>query len=182
MVGGRWVSTSAAHDYSHHCNGKMAEWLNAPVLKTGNCNRFWGSNPCLSANCRVVKRRTPLEYTPTRLVGAENEIDKWYGLTTKPANLSFIKSLCAGSTPAPTANRRKLIMTRVRWKRGYRVLCLGGEIGRHAGLKILFAATRVRVRFSPEAHNYWYGMPLFNVKGSTWVPSINEGKGQWSDS
>ncbi len=27
----------------------MAEWLNAPVLKTGNCNRFWGSNPCLSA-------------------------------------------------------------------------------------------------------------------------------------
>ena len=30
-------------------NGKMAEWLNAPVLKTGNCNRFWGSNPCLSA-------------------------------------------------------------------------------------------------------------------------------------
>jgi len=33
----------------------------------------------------VVKRRTPLEYTPTRLVGAENEIDKWYGLTTKPA-------------------------------------------------------------------------------------------------
>ena len=44
-----------------------------------------------------------MEYTPTRLVGAENEIDKWYGLTTKPANLSFIKSLCAGSTPAPTA-------------------------------------------------------------------------------
>jgi hypothetical protein len=29
--------------------GEMAEWLNAPVLKTGNCNRFWGSNPCLSA-------------------------------------------------------------------------------------------------------------------------------------
>jgi hypothetical protein len=29
--------------------------------------------------------------------------------------------------------------------------CLGGEIGRHAGLKILFAAMRVRVRFSPEA-------------------------------
>jgi len=21
-------------------NGKLAEWLNAPVLKTGNCNRF----------------------------------------------------------------------------------------------------------------------------------------------
>jgi hypothetical protein len=33
----------------------------------------------------VVKRRTPLVNTPTRLVGAENEIDKWYGLTTKPA-------------------------------------------------------------------------------------------------
>ena len=66
-------------------NGKMAEWLNAPVLKTGNCNRFWGSNPCLSANCRVVKWRTLLVYTPTCLVGAENEIDKWYGLTTKPA-------------------------------------------------------------------------------------------------
>ena len=31
------------------CNGEMAEWFNAPVLKTGNCNRFWGSNPCLSA-------------------------------------------------------------------------------------------------------------------------------------
>ena len=29
--------------------GEMAEWLNAPVLKTGNRNRFWGSNPCLSA-------------------------------------------------------------------------------------------------------------------------------------
>jgi hypothetical protein len=34
--------------------GKMAEWLNAPVLKTGNCNRFWGSNPCLSA--KQIKR------------------------------------------------------------------------------------------------------------------------------
>jgi hypothetical protein len=33
----------------------------------------------------VVKWRTLLVYTPTRLVGAENEIDKWYGLTTKPA-------------------------------------------------------------------------------------------------
>ena len=50
-----------------------------------------------------MKRRTPLEYTPTRLVGAENEIDKWYGLTTKPAMLSFIKSLRASSTLAPTA-------------------------------------------------------------------------------
>ena len=50
-----------------------------------------------------MKRRTPLVNTPTRLVGAENEIDKWYGLTTKPANLSFIKSLCVGSTPTPTA-------------------------------------------------------------------------------
>ena len=50
-----------------------------------------------------MKRRTPQVYTPTRLVGAENEIDKWYGLTTKPAILSFIKSLRASSTLAPTA-------------------------------------------------------------------------------
>ena len=28
----------------------------------------------------------------------------------------------------------------------------GGGIGRHAGLKILFAATRVRVQFPPGAH------------------------------
>ena len=50
-----------------------------------------------------MKRRTPQVYTPTRLVGAENEIDKWYGLTTKPAILSFIKSLRASSILAPTA-------------------------------------------------------------------------------
>ena len=50
-----------------------------------------------------MKRRTPLGYTPSRLEGAENEIDKWYGLTTKPAYLPFIESLRVGSTPTPTA-------------------------------------------------------------------------------
>ena len=30
----------------------------------------------INKKCRVVKRRTPLEYTPLRLRGAENEIDK----------------------------------------------------------------------------------------------------------
>jgi len=42
--------------------------------------------------------------TPSRLEGAEHEIDKWYGLTTKPAYLPFIESLCTGSSPVPTAN------------------------------------------------------------------------------
>ncbi len=28
----------------------MAEWLNAPVLKTGILKGIWGSNPCFSAN------------------------------------------------------------------------------------------------------------------------------------
>jgi hypothetical protein len=27
----------------------MAEWLNAPVLKTGILKGIWGSNPCFSA-------------------------------------------------------------------------------------------------------------------------------------
>lgn len=26
-------------------NRELAEWLMAPVLKTGKCNSFWGSNP-----------------------------------------------------------------------------------------------------------------------------------------
>ncbi len=41
--------------------------------------------------------------TPSRLEGTDHEIDKWYGLTTKPAYLPFIESLCVGSTPTPTA-------------------------------------------------------------------------------
>ena len=41
--------------------------------------------------------------TPSRLEGAENEIDEWYGLTTKPAYLPFIESLRTGSSPVPTA-------------------------------------------------------------------------------
>ncbi len=39
-----------------------------------------------------------------------------------------------------------------------RVFCPGGGTGRHAGLKILFAATRVRVRFPSGAlrpSNFW---------------------------
>jgi hypothetical protein len=50
-----------------------------------------------------VKGYRGLADTPTRLVGAEYEIDKWYGLTTEHANLSFIESLRVGSTPTPTA-------------------------------------------------------------------------------
>ncbi|MEY2639506.1 MAG: hypothetical protein RIR90_988 [Bacteroidota bacterium] len=37
------------------------------------------------------------------------------------------------------------------WGRKYRV-CPGGGIGRHAGLKILFAEKRVRVQVPPGAH------------------------------
>ncbi len=29
--------------------GEMAEWLNAPVLKTGILKGIWGSNPSLTA-------------------------------------------------------------------------------------------------------------------------------------
>ena len=70
---------------------REAQWRDGRAVECTSLENWhtvtgiWGSNPCLSANCRVVKRRTPLVYTPTRLVGAENEIDKWYGLTTKPA-------------------------------------------------------------------------------------------------
>ena len=41
--------------------------------------------------------------TPTRLVGAEYEIGKEYGLTTKPANLFFTESQHEGSIPSLTA-------------------------------------------------------------------------------
>ena len=33
----------------------MAEWLNAPVLKTGILKGIWGSNPCFSAHCKVLE-------------------------------------------------------------------------------------------------------------------------------
>ena len=33
----------------YFCSGELAEWSNAAVLKTVNCNRFRGSNPLLSA-------------------------------------------------------------------------------------------------------------------------------------
>lgn len=35
--------------YYNFVLGEMAEWSNAAVLKTVNCNRFGGSNPSLSA-------------------------------------------------------------------------------------------------------------------------------------
>ena len=35
--------------------GEMAEWLNAPVLKTGILKGIWGSNPCFSAHCGVLE-------------------------------------------------------------------------------------------------------------------------------
>jgi hypothetical protein len=41
--------------------------------------------------------------TPARLAGADMEIDKRYGLTTKPANLPFIESLHEGSNPSSIA-------------------------------------------------------------------------------
>ena len=52
--------------------GEMAEWLNAPVLKTGILKGIWGSNPCFSANCKVMK----LADVPSCLEGDENEIGK----------------------------------------------------------------------------------------------------------
>ena len=33
--------------------GEMAEWLNAPVLKTGILKGIWGSNPCFSAKINL---------------------------------------------------------------------------------------------------------------------------------
>jgi hypothetical protein len=51
----------------------------------------------------VVEGYRGLADTPSRLEGAEHEIDKWYGLTTKPAYLPFIESLRTGSIPVPTA-------------------------------------------------------------------------------
>ena len=45
-----------------------------------------------------------MEYTAPRLGAAENETDKYYGLTTKPAMLLLIESLHAGSNPALSAN------------------------------------------------------------------------------
>ncbi len=35
--------------------GEMAEWSNAAVLKTVDCNRSWGSNPYFSAKSIKVK-------------------------------------------------------------------------------------------------------------------------------
>jgi hypothetical protein len=67
----------------------------------------------------VVKRRTPLVNTPTRLVGAENEIDKWYGLTTKPAYF------------------------------------------------VIYQIAACWFDSNPYSNIYYYGMSLFNIKGST---------------
>src|SRR5690606_11413493 len=36
--------------------GELAEWSNAAVLKTVNCNRFGGSNPSLSARKSFIER------------------------------------------------------------------------------------------------------------------------------
>ena len=35
--------------YETHTTGEMAEWSNAAVLKTVDCNRSGGSNPSFSA-------------------------------------------------------------------------------------------------------------------------------------
>ncbi len=50
--------------------GEMAEWLNAPVLKTGILKGIWGSNPCFSAHCKVLE----LADKPSCLGGGEHEI------------------------------------------------------------------------------------------------------------
>ena len=49
----------------------MAEWLNAPVLKTGIPKGIWGSNPCFSAYCSVMK----LADIPSCLGGGEHLIN-----------------------------------------------------------------------------------------------------------
>ena len=53
----------------------------------------------------MVKWVAPKADTPARLAGADHKIDKWYGLTTKRANLPFIELLHVGSIPAPTAKK-----------------------------------------------------------------------------
>src|SRR5690606_15664095 len=40
----------------YFCRGELAEWSNAAVLKTVNCNRFGGSNPSLSARKSFIER------------------------------------------------------------------------------------------------------------------------------
>jgi len=51
----------------------------------------------------MVKWVATLADTPTRLVGADMEIDGRYGLTTSSSMLPLIESLHEGSTPSPTA-------------------------------------------------------------------------------
>ena len=82
----------------------MAERLNASVLKTELRETVTGVRiPIFPQNCKVVKWFATMADTPARLAGAENEIEKGYGLTTKRANLSFFELQCGGSNPSLTA-------------------------------------------------------------------------------
>ncbi len=52
----------------------MAEWLNAPVLKTGILKGIWGSNPCSSAKLlsgEIGYFNYNLANTPSRLEGGD---------------------------------------------------------------------------------------------------------------
>ena len=40
------------------CSGEVAEWSNAPVLKTGIPQGIWGSNPYLSAKNEISEMRS----------------------------------------------------------------------------------------------------------------------------
>ncbi len=42
----------------------MAEWLKAPVLKTGDAQASGGSNPSPSANLKYARTRHNPEYAP----------------------------------------------------------------------------------------------------------------------
>ena len=49
---------------------------------------------------------------------------------------------------------------------------LGGEIGRHAGLKILWAAMSVRVQVPPEVQNPDLMIGIFCFKDNMYRPEI----------
>ena len=73
------------------------------------------------------------------------------------------ESLHGGSSPPLSAKEDKMC-SNLKDASSYYTLSPGGETGRHAGLKILFAVRRVTVRFRSRAHNYSHGMSLFTSK------------------
>ena len=55
----------------HSLHGEMAEWSNAPVLKTGVLQGTGGSNPSLSAKISVTSCKT-ISYADFSFKGAPN--------------------------------------------------------------------------------------------------------------